>query len=112
MNYEIINISNNKRWNQILSFFNFDLTESSYEYCKVFFHYKGMIPEMFYYEHKNNKICYIYLKEKVIQKKFKKNIYHISSPYCYGGFLYSKKISNNYQKESILKLLKLDVLII
>ena len=96
MNYEIINLDNNKRWNQILSYFNFDLTESSFNYCKVFYLYKNMIPEMFYYESQNSKICYIYLKENIIQNKYNLNYYHISSPYCYGGFLYNKNVDENF----------------
>ena len=93
MKFEIIGINNIKKWNGILSYFNFDLAESAYNYCKVFKLYKNMEPEMFFYEEDNFKICYIYLKEEIDQNIYKNKLYHISSPYCYGGFLFNQPVN-------------------
>ncbi len=92
MKFEIVGSENEIKWNNILSLFNFDLAESSYNYCKVFKLYKQMEPEMFYFEDNGFKICYIYLKEEINQNIFDKKLFHISSPYCYGGFLFNKPL--------------------
>ena len=93
MYIEVIKSDNKVRWDQILSFFNFDLTESSYNYCKVFKLYKNMEPEMFYFEEGVYKICYIYLKEEIDQNISDKKLYHVTTPYCYGGFLFNLSLN-------------------
>ena len=55
MKLEIVRSEDEIKWNNILSLFNFDLIESSYNYCKVFKLYKKMLPEMCYFEEEDFK---------------------------------------------------------
>ncbi|MDR3179206.1 MAG: GNAT family N-acetyltransferase [Oscillospiraceae bacterium] len=107
MGLEIINLNTERqriRWNKIVKSFKKSNIYYNFHYllaCKL--HGDGE-PLLFYYKKDEKEICIAVLKNKISEFKkfknitFKKELYDISTPYGYGGFLFNdeEKISDDF----------------